>query len=124
MPKWNDYRHDFRYTATVAVPRNESILSILMDKSFDKSLNLTFHERIENRAEVMEAVDDFVAEMVMWCDDKEDLLSLGSILLVTAKNVMTTAMDLEAWKMATTEYVKSVGTENEISRRAIKRQKW
>lgn len=72
---------------------------------------------------IMESVDEFVAEMVMWCDDKEDLLALGSILLVSAKNVMTTAMDLDNWKKTVTEYIRRVGTENDLSLKAIKRER-
>jgi hypothetical protein len=72
---------------------------------------------------IMESVDEFVSEMVMWCDDEEDLLSLGSILLVSAKNVMTTAMDLDNWKKTVIEYIKLVGTENDLSLKAIKRER-
>jgi hypothetical protein len=72
---------------------------------------------------IMESVDEFVSEMVMWCDDEDDLLSLGSILLVSAKNVMTTAMDLDNWKKTVIEYIKLVGTENDLSLKAIKRER-
>jgi hypothetical protein len=95
-----------------------------MDKPYDVRLNLSASEKKDMRAELMQEVDDFVAEMVLWCDDKEDLLSLGSILLVSAKNCMTSAMELDDWKKATTEYVKRVGTENDLSLQAIKRKSW
>lgn len=95
-----------------------------MDKPYDVRLNLSESEKQELRSELMNEVDQFVAEMILWCDDKEDLLALGSILLVSAKNVMTTAMDLDDWKKATTEYIRRVGTDNDLSLQAIKRNKW
>lgn len=95
-----------------------------MDKPYDVRLNLSKSEKQELRSELMNEVDQFVAEMILWCDDKEDLLALGSILLVSAKNVMTTAMDLDDWKKATTEYIRRVGTDNDLSLQAIKRNKW
>lgn len=95
-----------------------------MDKPYDVRLNLSESEKKDLRHELMQEVDDFVAEMILWCDDKEDLLALGSMLLVSAKNCMTTAMDLDAWKKATTEYVKRVGTDNDLSLQAIKRRSW
>lgn len=95
-----------------------------MDKPYDVRLNLSESEKQELRSELMNEVDQFVAEMILWCDDKEDLLALGSILLVSAKNVMTTAMDLDDWKKATTEYIRRVGTDNDLSLQAIKRNRW
>lgn len=78
-----------------------------MEKSYDPSLKLTEEEERQKRKEIMSDVDLFVSEMVQWCDSTEDLLSLGSILLVTSKNVMTAAMDLDAWKIATMKYIQS-----------------
>lgn len=80
-------------------------------------------DALVDRQVIMESVDEFVTEMIMWCDNEEDLLALGSILLVSAKNVMTTAMDLDKWKKSVTEYVKRVGTENDLSLQHIKRQR-
>lgn len=80
-------------------------------------------DSIVDKQIIMESVDEFVSEMVMWCDDEDDLLSLGSILLVSAKNVMTTAMDLDNWKKTVIEYIKLVGTENDLSLKAIKRER-
>ena len=89
---------------------------------YDPPYRRSQQEAADDRQLLMEAVDEFVNEMVMWCDDKEDLLSLGSILLVSAKNVMTTAMDLNNWKKTVTEYIKRVGTDNDLSLQAIKRR--
>ena len=89
---------------------------------YDPPYRRSEQEAADDRQLLMEAVDEFVNEMVMWCDDKEDLLSLGSILLVSAKNVMTTAMDLNNWKKTVTEYIKRVGTDNDLSLQAIKRR--
>ena len=89
---------------------------------FDPPYRRSQREAADDRQLLMEGVDEFVNEMVMWCDDKEDLLSLGSILLVSAKNVMTTAMDLNNWKKTVTEYIKRVGTDNDLSLQAIKRR--
>lgn len=80
-------------------------------------------DALVDRQIIMESVDEFVSEMVMWCDNEEDLLALGSILLVSAKNVMTTAMDLDNWKKSVTEYVRRVGTDNDLSLQSIKRQR-
>lgn len=94
-----------------------------MDKNkYDPPLSRSKQEAEDDRQLLMEGVDEFVNEMVMWCDDEEDLLALGSILFVSAKNVMTTAMNLDAWKRAAIEYIKSVGTENDLSIQAIKRR--
>jgi hypothetical protein len=89
---------------------------------FDPPYRRSQKEAADDRQLLMEGVDEFVSEMVMWCDDKEDLLALGSILLVSAKNVMTTAMDLDNWKKTVTEYIKRVGTDNDLSLQAIKRR--
>ena len=89
---------------------------------YDPTYRRTQQEAADDRQLLMEGVDEFVNEMVMWCDDKEDLLALGSILLVSAKNVMTTAMDLDNWKKTVTEYIKRVGTDNDLSLQAIKRR--
>lgn len=89
---------------------------------FDPPYRRSQREAADDRQLLMEGVDEFVSEMVMWCDDKEDLLALGSILLVSAKNVMTTAMDLDNWKKTVTEYIKRVGTDNDLSLQAIKRR--
>ena len=89
---------------------------------YDPPYRRSPQEAADDRQLLMEGVDEFVSEMVMWCDDKEDLLALGSILLVSAKNVMTTAMDLNNWKKTVTEYIKRVGTDNDLSLQAIKRR--
>lgn len=89
---------------------------------YDPPYRRSEQEAADDRQLLMEGVDEFVNEMVMWCDDKEDLLALGSILLVSAKNVMTTAMDLNNWKKTVTEYIKRVGTDNDLSLQAIKRR--
>lgn len=89
---------------------------------YDPPYRRTQQEAADDRQLLMEGVDEFVNEMVMWCDDKDDLLALGSILLVSAKNVMTTAMDLDDWKKSVTEYIKRVGTDNDLSLQAIKRR--
>lgn len=79
-----------------------------MEKAYDPSLKLSKKQEKEKRREIMSDVDKFVSELVLWCDSEEDLLSLGSILLITSKNVMTSVMDINDWKLATMKYIQGV----------------
>jgi len=80
----------------------------MIEHPYDPQRRLTQRERQEKRVSLMEDVDDYIKEIVMYCDDEEDLIALGSLLQVLSKNVLTSVMDKGDWRHIINKFTKDV----------------
>jgi hypothetical protein len=87
----------------------------MIDNSYDPTRRLTGRERQQKRVSLMEDVDDYIKEIVMYCDDEEDLIALGSLLQVLSKNVLTSVMDRGDWRHIINKFAKDVEHQQDAS---------
>lgn len=80
----------------------------MIDNPYDPHRRLTTRERKEKRVSLMEDVDDYIQEIIMYCDDEEDLIALGSLLQVLSKNVLTSVMDKGDWRHVIDKFTRDV----------------
>jgi len=80
----------------------------MIEHPYDPQRRLTSRERQEKRVSLMEDVDDYIKEIVMYCDDEEDLIALGSLLQVLSKNILTTVMDKGDWRHIIGKFLRDV----------------
>ena len=80
----------------------------MIENPYDPHRRLTTRERKEKRVSLMEDVDDYIQEIIMYCDDEEDLIALGSLLQVLSKNVLTSVMDKGDWRHVIDKFTKDV----------------
>ena len=86
----------------------------MIDKSYDPTRRLTGRERQEKRVSLMEDVDDYIKEIVMYCDDEEDLIALGSLLQVLSKTILTTVMDKGDWRHIIGKFLRDVEKQQDV----------
>jgi len=86
----------------------------MIDNSYDPTRRLTGRERKEKRVSLMEDVDEYIQEIVMYCDDEEDLIALGSLLQVISKNILTTVMDKGDWRHVINKFAKDVEQQQDV----------
>ena len=86
----------------------------MIDNSYDPTRRLTGRERQEKRVSLMEDVDDYIKEIVMYCDDEEDLIALGSLLQVLSKNILTTVMDKGDWRHIIGKFLRDVEKQQDV----------
>ena len=87
----------------------------MIEHPYDPQRRLTQRERQEKRVSLMEDVDDYIKEIVMYCDDEEDLIALGSLLQVLSKNVLTSVMDRGDWRHIINKFAKDVEHQQDAS---------
>jgi hypothetical protein len=80
----------------------------MIEHPYDPQRRLTSRERQQKRVSLMEDVDDYIKEIVMYCDDEEDLIALGSLLQVLSKNVLTSVMDKGDWRHIIDKFARDV----------------
>lgn len=85
----------------------------MIEKPYDPKRRLTFEERKRKRTSLMQEVDDYIQEMILYCDDEEDLIAMGSLLQICSKNILTTVMDRKDWKSAINTYIDAVEKETD-----------
>jgi flagellar biosynthesis/type III secretory pathway ATPase len=56
--------------------------------------------------EIIEQIDEFLKEMILYCEDEEDLISMGALLQIQSKYILTAVMQREDWSKIINEYVK------------------
>jgi len=76
---------------------------------------LTPKEVLEKRFGMLHDVDDYISEMIQYCDDKQDLIALGSVLLVMSKNILTSVVDKESWADSVNQYTIDVMDEPDVT---------
>lgn len=86
----------------------------MIEKAYDPHRRLTRKERDQKRVSLMEDVDEYIKEIIMYCDDDEDLIALGSLLQIHSKNVLTTVMDKGDWKYVIDKFTKDVEKQPDI----------
>lgn len=86
----------------------------MIDNSYDPQRRLTSKERKEKRVSLMEDVDEYLQEIVMYCDDEEDLIALGSLLQIISKNILTTVMDKGDWRHVINKFAKDVEQQQDV----------
>jgi hypothetical protein len=86
----------------------------MIDNSYDPTRRLTGRERKQKRVSLIEDVDTYVQEIVMYCDDEEDLIALGSLLQVLSKNILTTVMDKGDWRHVINKFTKDVEQQQDV----------
>lgn len=86
----------------------------MIEHPYDPHRRLNGRERQEKRVSLMEDVDTYVQEIVMYCDDEEDLIALGSLLQVLSKNILTTVMDRGDWRHIINKFAKDVEQQQDV----------
>lgn len=86
----------------------------MIEHPYDPHRRLNGRERQEKRVSLMEDVDDYIKEIVMYCDDEEDLIALGSLLQVLSKNILTTVMDRGDWRHIINKFAKDVEQQQDV----------
>jgi hypothetical protein len=76
---------------------------------------LTPNEVLEKRFGMLHDVDDYITEMIQYCDDKQDLIALGSVLLVMSKNILTSVVNKKEWADSLKQYTVDVMEEPEVT---------
>jgi len=84
---------------------------------------MTPSEKQENRLAMMEEMDDYISECLMYCDDESDVIALGAVLQIISKNIIAAATDKECWKNSVTRYVRDVMNEPDIEHKKRRRQR-
>jgi hypothetical protein len=79
-----------------------------MDNAHDQNKRLTYPERMEKRRYMIEEVDDFIKETILYCDSEEDLIALGSMLQIQSKNILTTCLNKKDWKAVIQKFAADV----------------
>ena len=75
---------------------------------------LTHRERAEKRHDMCVDVDDYIKEIILYCDDEEDLIALGSVLQILSKNILTSVMKKEDWRGIIGDYIRNVEQERDF----------
>lgn len=79
----------------------------------DPKMRLNFQERQRKRMDLMEDVSDYIKESILYCDDEEELIALGSVLQILSKDILTTVMPKNDWRQAITTYASDVEKEKD-----------
>ena len=86
----------------------------MIEHPYDPHRRLNGRERQEKRVSLMEDVDDYIKEIVMYCDDEEDLIALGSLLQVLSKNILTTVTVRGDWRHIINKFAKDVEQQQDV----------
>ena len=86
----------------------------MIEPSYDPQRRLNFSERQQKRMSLMQDVDAYIQETILYCDDEEELIALGSVLQIISKNILTTVMDKGDWRQAISAFIKDVEQERDI----------
>jgi hypothetical protein len=62
-------------------------------------------QRLLNRMKMLQGVQEYIGEAILNCEDEEDLKSLGALLQVQSKNILTSTLSKAEWKYAISQYV-------------------
>jgi hypothetical protein len=92
----------------------------MIEPTKDPNLRLTYEERARKRISLVEEVDEYIRETILYCDDEEELIALGSVLQILSKNILTTVMDKKDWKHVIVKYVRDVEQETDLG--SVRRQ--
>lgn len=92
----------------------------MIEQPYDPNRRLTYEERARKRISLVEEVDEYIRETILYCDDEEELIALGSVLQILSKNILTTVMNKDDWKQIIVKYVKDVEQEKDLG--SIRRQ--
>lgn len=65
-------------------------------------------------------MDEYVRETILYCDDEEELIALGSVLQILSKNILTSVMNKKDWRQVIDKYVKDVEQETDLG--SVRRQ--
>jgi hypothetical protein len=77
-------------------------------------LRLSKTEVLQKRFHMLHDIDDYVTEMIQYCDDEQDLIALGSVLIVMSKNILTSVVGKKAWAESIKQYTVDVIDEPEV----------
>lgn len=92
----------------------------MIEQPYDPNKRLTHEERLRKRLSLVEEVDEYVRETILYCDDEEELIALGSVLQILSKNILTTVMNKKDWRQVIDKYVKDVERETDLG--SVRRQ--
>ena len=63
---------------------------------------------------LMQDVDAYIKETILYCDDEEEIIALGSVLQILSKDILTTVMDKKDWKSAIGSFINDVEKETDF----------
>ena len=86
----------------------------MIEPSYDPQRRLTFSERQQKRMSLMQDVDSYIKETILYCDDEEEIIALGSVLQILSKDILTSVMDKKDWKSAIGSFINDVEKEKDF----------
>jgi hypothetical protein len=86
----------------------------MIEPVYDPRRRLTFAERQQKRMTLMQDVDAYVKEAILYCDDEEEIIALGSVLQILSKDILTSCMDKKDWKSAIGTFIDDVEKEKDF----------
>ena len=92
----------------------------MIEQPYDPNRRLTYEEKLRKRLSLVEEVDEYVRETILYCDDEEELIALGSVLQILSKNILTSVMNKKDWRQVIDKYVKDVEQETDLG--SVRRQ--
>ena len=81
----------------------------------DPTMRLNFQERQQKRMALMEDVSDYIKETILYCDEEEEMIALGSVLQILSKDILTAVMPKDDWKNAITTFATDVEKETDYA---------
>ena len=87
----------------------------MIEPTKDPKLRLNFQERQQKRMALMSDVSDYIKETILYCDDEEEMIALGSVLQILSKDILTTVMAKDDWKNAITDFASDVEKETDYA---------
>jgi hypothetical protein len=91
------------------------INKIMIEPIKDPTMRLNFQERQQKRMALMSDVSDYIKETILYCDDEEEMIALGSVLQILSKDILTTVMARNDWKNAITDFASDVEKETDFA---------
>lgn len=91
----------------------------MIEPVHDPRKRLTFRERDEKRKALMQEVDAYIKETILYCDDELELIALGAMLQIMSKNILTSTIDRRTWKSVISKFAEDV--DNEVDFASIRK---
>lgn len=85
----------------------------MIEPAKNPSLKLSLQERQMKRISLLNDVNDYIKETILFCDDEPELIALGSVLQILSKDILTAVMPSRDWKDAITSFVNDVEKEKD-----------
>lgn len=87
----------------------------MIEPTQDPRKRLTMREREDKRKSLMQEVDAYIKETILYCDDEVELIALGAMLQIMSKNILTASIDKTTWRSVISKFAKDVEEEKDFA---------